>query len=204
VIEGPGVRGSTATSWSPDGKYIIIDGPAAEDSAATSNEDMFAVPTTGKRVRQLAIGTAATEESGVVSPDGRWLAYNSNDAGIVQVYIRPFLAPGARTLISGGGGTQPVWVSARELAYRNEDSDSLVVASLAFTPALRVVSRTSLFSFATYARGNRSARSYDVSRDGRRFLLLRPLGRSTDAPPVVVLHWSEEVRRRFAEQGTPR
>ena len=152
----------------------------------------------------LAVGTAATEESGVVSPDGRWIAYNSNDAGVTQVYVRPFLTPGARTLISTGGGTQPVWGSASELAYRDEDADSLVIASLAFTPVLRVVGRKSLLSFASYTRGSRSARAYDVSRDGRRFLMLRRLGEQTDRAPIVVLNWSEEVRRRFAEQGTPR
>ncbi|MDH4348310.1 MAG: serine/threonine-protein kinase, partial [Gemmatimonadota bacterium] len=91
VAEGPDVTSAMVTSWSRDGKWIVFDGVAEGDSGVAVQEDVFAVPTTGKRIRQLAVGTPADEQSGVVSPDGRWIAYNSDESGTTQVYVRPFL-----------------------------------------------------------------------------------------------------------------
>jgi len=204
AVEGPGVNGSTETSWSRDGKWIVFDGRPAEDSAGSGAEDIFTVPTTGQRTRQLVVGTPADEQSGTVSPDGRWIAYNSDESGTAQVYVRPFLTPGARSLVSTGRGIEPVWVSNTELAYRNSDTDSLTVALLEFGPTMRVVSRTALFDYAKYAMGGFSYPNYDVSRDGQHFLVVRQATVQAAAEPVVVLHWFTEVRRRFAEQGTAR
>ena len=204
MVEGPDVRGSTATSWSRDGKWIVFDGNAEEDSTPAGPEDIFAVPTTGQRTRQLAVGTPADEQSGVVSPDGRWIAYNSNESGTTQIYVRPFLAPGARSLVSTGRGVEPVWVSSTELAYRNGDTDSLTVALLEFGATMRVVSRTALFDYAKYDRASASFPNYDVSRDGQHFLVVRPSTVQAAPEPIVVLNWFTEVRRRFAEQGTAR
>jgi len=204
MVEGPDVRGSTETSWSRDGKWIVFDGNAEEDSTPAGPEDIFAVPTTGQRTRQLAVGTSADEQSGVVSPDGRWIAYNSNESGTTQIYVRPFLTPGARSLVSTGRGIEPVWVSSTELAYRNGDTDSLTVARLEFGATMRVVSRTALFDYAKYAMGSASFPNYDVSRDGQHFLVVRQATVQAAPEPIVVLNWFTEVRRRFAEQGTTR
>jgi Tol biopolymer transport system component len=202
VAEGPDVTGGTLTFWSRDGKWIVFDGVAEDDSAAATSEDIFAVPTTGKRIRQLAVGTPADEQSGVVSPDGRWIAYNSDESGTYQVYVRPFLAPGGRAMVSTTGGTEPLWVSNQEIAYR--DGDSLTVATLELGARTRVLRRTALFDYSRYRTGNASFQGYDVSRDGKRFLVVRPLEVQADPEPVVVLNWFAEVRRRFAEQGARR
>ncbi len=161
-------------------------------------------PRTGQRTRQLAVGTPADEESGSVSPDGRWIAYTSDESGTSQVYVRPFLTPGARSLVSTGRGIEPVWVSNTELAYRNGDTDSLTVALLEFGATMRVVSRTALFDYAKYAMGGFSYPNYDVSRDGQHFLVVRQAAVQAAPEPIVVLHWFTEVQRRFAEQGTAR
>jgi len=202
VAEGPDVTGGTLTSWSRDGKWIVFDGVAEDDSATATREDIFAVPTSGKRIRQLAVGTPADEQSGVVSPDGRWIAYNSDESGTYQVYVRPFLAPGGRAMVSIGGGAEPVWVSNQELAYRG--GDSLIVATLELGPRTRVLRRTAVFDYSRYRMGNASLQGYDVSRDGKRFLVVRPIEVQADPEPVVVLNWFSEVRRRFAEQGARR
>ena len=201
VAEGPDVDGGTATSWSPDGKWIVFDGTAEGDST-THDENVFAVPTTGTRTMQLAVGTPGNEESGEVSPDGRWIAYNSDEAGMTQVYVRPFLVTGGRTLISTGRGDEAHWLSNRELAYSDRDSDSLVVATLETGTTIRVLSRKALFQYSKYSRGGRSYRNYDVSKDGARFLVVRGQeAEAAPAPATVALHWFTEIQRRFAEQG---
>ncbi|MDH4132849.1 MAG: hypothetical protein OEV95_13710, partial [Gemmatimonadota bacterium] len=204
VAEGPDVTSAMVTSWSRDGKWIVFDGVAEGDSGVAVQEDVFAVPTTGKRIRQLAVGTPADEQSGVVSPDGRWIAYNSDESGTTQVYVRPFLVPGGRGLISTGRGSEPVWVSNQELAYRDGDNDSLTVAILELGARIRVLRRTALFDYSRYRMGNPSWQGYDVSRDGKRFLVTRSVEVQADPEPIVVLNWFAEVRRRFAEQGARR
>jgi len=203
VAEGPDVTSMMATSWSRDGKWIVFDGIAEGDTGRRS-EDVFAVPTTGTRTRQLAVGTAADEESGVVSPDSRWIAYNSDESGTTQVYVRPFLAPGARGLISTGPGSEPVWLSNQELAYHAGDSDSLIVAALELGATIRVLRRTGVFDYSKYISGSRSWQGYDASRDGKHFVVVRPARIQGGAEPMVVLNWFTDIKRRFAAQGVRR
>ena len=79
-----------------------------------------------------AVASPFYEQSGEVSPDGKWIAYASAETGKYQIYIQPFLAPGGRTLISAGGAQEAVWASNNELAYVNNETDSLTVALLEF------------------------------------------------------------------------
>jgi hypothetical protein len=117
----------------------------------------------------MLIPAAFGESAPELSPDGRWLAYQSDETGQMEVYVRPFLEVGARVPVSLDGGTEPAWArSGRELFYRA--GDSLFVASLAFAPALTVTERRFLFS-GPFLRGG-AFREYDVTPDDRQLLMI--------------------------------
>ena len=140
------------------------------------------------------VATPANEQVGEVSPDGKWIAYVADDAANYQVFVQPFLHPGGRVLISLGTAGEPAWASNDELTYVNRDADSMVIAHLQFGPTT-TVKRTTLFDSRPYQLGGTSVRGYDLARDGRSFLFVRPVGQRAAAEPVIVLNWREEVRR---------
>ncbi len=200
VSKGRDVVGTSAVSWTRDGKWIVVDGPPSDGKGA-GGEDVFAIPTTDtSHAMRPAVASPANEQLGEVSPDGKWIAFNSDDAGQYQVYIQPFLAPGGRTLISTGNAEEPAWLSNNELVYLNRETDSLTLAHLTFGRTIEVT-RTPLFSFQNYQSGTVSERAYDVSRDGKDFILVKPLAGREAVAPVVVLNWTTEVKRLMAAAG---
>jgi dipeptidyl aminopeptidase/acylaminoacyl peptidase len=127
-----------------------------------------------------------------LSPDGRWLAYVSEQSGTREVYIQAFPGPGARVQVSSGGGTEPVWhPNGRELFYRT--AATLMAASLAVSPELSVVRRDSLFTIGLSMPTQ--VANYDVMPDGDRFIAIRP--RSTGGPPLIIVNWTTELRERM-------
>jgi serine/threonine-protein kinase len=138
------------------------------------------------------------------SPDGRWLAYVSNESGPHEVYVQPYPGPGERHLISTNGGEQPAWrADGRELFYvqggpynRPAGTPTLMSVDVATAPAFRAGTPTKLFASAALfiAWG----RSYDVAPDGRRFLLTPATEATTNPAPaqmILVQHWFEELKR---------
>jgi len=204
IAPGKDVVQQAATFWTADGAWIVIDGTADEGSDAVGDaDDIFALPASGNGPLRRVIATQASEQTGEVSPDGRWIAYVSDDAGDFQVYVQPFLRPGGRTLVSTGPAIEPAWASNNEITYTSLTTDSLVVATLEFGSSI-AVKRTSLFDRGRYAPGAPSWREYDVSHDGQHFLFEKPLSRSERAEPVVVLNWMTEVRQAVAKQARRR
>ncbi len=198
--EGPDVIGSSAVSWTRDGKWIVVDGPP-DDEKGAGREDIFAIPTSGSpRTMRPAVASRFNEQSGEVSPDGKWIAYVSDETGKYQMYVQPFLAPGGRTLVSAGRASEAVWMSNNELVYIDNEADSVVVARLEFGATTKVT-RTALFDAKKYVKGNVSWRNYDVSRDGKSFLFLKRLAGAQAVEPVVVLNWAQEVKRLMAAAG---
>jgi serine/threonine-protein kinase len=186
-------------SFSPDGRSLVL---------------MEQTPTTGDDLRVLTlkapsggggtvypettplIHTPALERAGDISPDGHWIAYYSNESGQNQVYVRPF--PGVdegRWQISTNGGSRPAWAgNGRELFYLDNDT-ALMAVSVQTAPTFSANNPTKLFDGLWYA--GQAGRTYDVSRDGQRFLMITT-GDPTSASAniVVVLHWLEELKRR--------
>ena len=198
--EGRDVVGASAVSWTRDGKWIIVDG-SPDDRKGAGGEDVFAIPTSGTpRTIQPVVASPFNEQSGEVSPDGKWIAYASDDAGKYQVYIQPFMAPGGRTLISAGRASEAVWLSNTELAYIDNEADSLTLARLEFGPTVKVT-RTALFDTRNYLKGSQSVRNFDVSPDGKSFMFVKPRAGKAVADPVIVLNWTEEVKRLMAAAG---
>ncbi|HSR14540.1 MAG TPA: protein kinase [Gemmatimonadales bacterium] len=191
-------QGASTTFWTRDGAWIVVDG----ETARSGDEDIVAVAT-GDRTVRMVVGTPADEQSGAVSPDGRWIAYLSNEGGPYQVYVRPFLREGGRWQVSTGAAGAPLWASSTELVYPDQTSGTLMAATLQFDGSVRVARRERLFELGGYTGlYNISTPGYDVSRDGQRFLMLsRGNGTRNATTPIVTLNWFEEVRRRMAEQG---
>jgi len=198
IAPGKDVVQQSATSWTRDGAWIVIDG-FADELGSVGADDIFALPASGNGPLRTAVATTASEQTGEVSPDGRWIAYVSDDAGDFQVYVQPFLRPGGRTLVSTGPAIEPAWASNNEITYTSLTSDSLVLATLDFVGSIGV-KRTSLFDRGRYAPGAPSWREYDVSRDGQHFLFEKSLSRRERTEPVIVLNWMAEVRGMVAKQ----
>ena len=197
--EGAEIRGTAPVSWTRDGKWIVTDG-VPDSGNGGGGEDIFAIPTSGQRTMRAVISTPADEQTGEVSPDGRWIAYVSNRTGRAQIYVQPFLIPGGPTLISEGAGAEPAWASNTELAYVNTDADSVVVAELQFGSTV-TVTRSKLFDHRPFRSGNVSIRGYDLTRDGRSFVFARMVRQAVQVEPIIVLNWLEEVKRLMAASG---
>jgi serine/threonine-protein kinase len=148
------------------------------------------------------IQTTFNEVNAEVSPDGRWVAYQSNESGSNQVYVRPF--PNVDTghwQVSTGGGNKPLWArNGRELFY--EVGFALMVVTVQTTGAMFSAGNpTKLFDAAPYYFTN-SGRTYDVSADGQQLLMIKLSTSSaqnstaTAASLIVVEHWTEELKAR--------
>jgi serine/threonine-protein kinase len=104
-----------ATSWSPDGKWIL-----GEVQAETF--DLWAVPADGSGEPEVFLATAFFERFPAISPDGRWVAYMSDESGQSEIYVRPFPAAGGKWQVSDGGGSWPAWSrNGSELFFRSQD-----------------------------------------------------------------------------------
>jgi len=141
----------------------------------------------------------ANEWIGEVSPDGKWIAYESDEAGgRVEIFVRPFADPAARReKVSINGGRYPIWSprGASELFYVDLDG-AMMATSMTLSPALDVGRTTKLFDFQK-PPGNVTGRPFDVSPIDGRFLVMRPAagGASRVIDIAVVLNWFEELRR---------
>jgi serine/threonine-protein kinase len=135
------------------------------------------------------------------SPDGHWIAYTSNESGTPELYVRPYPGPGEKIRISTVGGLEPIWTaSGRELVFRSGtfERHQFFAATIRTVSPFQADAPRLLFDVTSGTYDNSvPVRSWDVSADGQRFLLLRTVA-STDKPVTVmhvVLNWTEELKR---------
>jgi len=136
------------------------------------------------------------------SPDGRYLAYSSDQSGRFEIYISSYPGPGAVTQVSAEGGTNPLWSrDGRELFYQN--GTKMMAAKVATQPSLSVGVAQELFREDFYFAGRASlGREYDVTADGRRFVMLAPAGPAASPPQIhVIVHFPEELKRLVSAGG---
>ena len=178
-------------AFSPDGTQLLF-----QETSAPHNISLIKLD--GERKPELLLQTSFDEANPDISPDGRWLAYESNESGRYEVYVRPFpKVNDGRWQISTGGGTRPLWSpSGRELFYYLAPGTLMAVrveAGTTFAAGAPAV----VFQgpYVTSVTG----RQYSVSPDGRRFLMIKNAATAGNAPPpkiTVVLNWVEELKRR--------
>jgi serine/threonine-protein kinase len=169
-----------------------------EEVQTSANNDLMALPLESDvRVARPLVASMFNEWNGEVSPDGRWLAYQSNESGRYEIYVRPFPnVEAGRWQVSTAGGTRPLWSrDGRELFYFVSPGKVMAV-SIQRGPTFAAGNPQVLFE-GRYA-APQVGRVYDVSPDGRRFLMLKESESGAEAQPpqlVVVLNWFEELKR---------
>jgi serine/threonine-protein kinase len=193
------------SSISPDGTQVLFTETVPKTGQDISLLKLGSGPATSPQLAQPLIQTAFNELNAEVSPDGRWVAYQSNESGSMEVYVRPFPhADAGRWQVSSGGGTRPVWAhNSRELFFYSANSGALMAVTVQPGGTTFSASNPSkVFDVQPYYFAT-TGRSYDVSADGQRFLMIKLASlsgpqNSTTAPPnlVVVEHWTEELKAR--------
>ena len=157
----------------------------------------------GTRKVMALLQSTSEEQNGSVSPDGRWLAYQSNCSETFEIYVRPFPnAGGGPWQISTQGGRQPLWArDGKELFFVAPDG-AIMSATVEATGTVWSAGTPSKMFGGRYVTGDStSGRTYDVSPDGKRFLMIKPGGSDAAASPptiVVVQNWRDELKRSLA------
>jgi Tol biopolymer transport system component len=151
-------------TFTPDGGSVVF-----LDAGVQGSRDLLRSGTAPGAPVDTVVATSFEESTPSLSPDGQWLAYQSAETGEIEVYVRSYPGPGARYLVSTGGGREPAWGRQRgELYYRS--SNRLILAQLELGASVTVRRRTTLFE-APFIPG-RGNRTYDISPDGKSFLFL--------------------------------
>jgi tRNA A-37 threonylcarbamoyl transferase component Bud32 len=181
--------------WSPNGEWLLLrigrGGPNRRDILAYRPEvDSAPAP---------LVADAHDDVSPAISPDGRWLAYASNESGRYEVYVRPFPdVERGRWQVSSNGGVDPLWAhGTNELYYLSPTA--MMAAEYGTEPTFRVGDQRELFPVGPeFLRGN-NYRLYDLSPDDQRFVMLRPVGQgaNTDVRVVLVENWFEELKGKM-------
>ncbi len=201
LYESPGLF--VPCSFSPDGRrlaYFTIGNNTRQDiwtlPIDTSDPDH---PKAGSP--EPFLQTPNGESSPMFSPDGHWIAYNSDESGRMDVYVRPFPGPGGKWLVSSGGGIWASWSSdGKRLFYRTTDGQIMAVDYVAAGGVFRAGKPRNWSEFHGIVPHQPSTfRNWDMSPDGRRAVMLSESQRSRQAPPKlsVVLNLFDELKRRL-------
>jgi eukaryotic-like serine/threonine-protein kinase len=178
-----------ASDWSKDGRYLIFHSLNKDTSW-----DVWALPMTmtGEKKPMVLAHTKFPEHSASLSPDGRYLAYRSNESGRNEVYVQEFPEAKSKWQVSAEGGTDPFWKGdGREIYFRSRDSRIMAVPVLpgaTFSTGTPQALFQARFSLAN-ARG-----LFRPTPDGQRFLVLSPLPKETIPPTTVVLNWASALK----------
>ncbi|MGI8785367.1 MAG: protein kinase domain-containing protein [Acidobacteriota bacterium] len=181
-----------ANSWSADGLLL-----AYTDWDPQTSGDLWILPLKGERKPQPFLRTPFDERESSFSPDGRWMAYSSDESGRIEVYVRPYPGPGEKFQISTDGGMQPIWArNGRELFYRW--AEKMMVVPIQTGPQFSAGTPRQLFEghyVWTTAYGNLP--NYDVTADGQGFVTVRGQQEEKAAMQFnVVLNWFEDLKRK--------
>jgi eukaryotic-like serine/threonine-protein kinase len=176
------------TDWSADGKYIAF---VRIEPPGKTREDIWILPLSGDRKPFPFAHTEFSEGVARFSPDGKWLAFASNESGNAEVYVAPFPGPGGKIQISTSGGHVPRWRrDGREIFYVAPDR-KLMAAEVETSPSFRVGKVRPLFQTGLQAPWI----SYDPSADGQTFLLADIQSEEVSRLITLVLNWTSELKR---------
>jgi eukaryotic-like serine/threonine-protein kinase len=184
-----GLEGNLQPSGlTPDGARVLL---------TLANKDLMVMTLDGTSHAEGLLQTEFNERNGVVSPNGRWLAYESDRSGRSEIYVAPFPdVRGALSAITAIGGTQPLWApNGQELFYVAPDG-SLMGVRVELRGGTWSAGSPATVLAALYATGAAlGPRSYDVSRDGQRFLMVKEAKPAAASQIIVAQHWIDELKR---------
>jgi len=192
-LSPPTLQHAFVSSYSTDGKYILVG------TSPESGSDVALVETMDRSTRPL-LHSRFEERAAVFSPDGRRIAYVSDESGREEVYVQPFPALDARVKISTDGGADPVWSrDGKELFFRWDRK--MMAVDVDAEPVFSARRPRVLFDCEFSSKGSSGLASYDVSADGERFVMVRERSGSSGAEVNIVLNWHEEVRELAPKSG---
>jgi Tol biopolymer transport system component len=192
----------SASSWRPDGKVL-----AFEQLNSSTSSDIMTLSIEGDEKSgwkpgesKPFVNSAFIEVAPAFSPDGRWLAYASNESGSYEAYVRPFPGPGGKWQVSTGGGRYTEWSrNGKELFYRTEDSKIMAVTYTASGDSFHA-DKPQLWSPGQFTDRGLGKYNFDLHPDGKRFAVLKAPG--TEQAPAVnkisfIFNFFDEIRRKF-------
>ena len=178
-----------ATSWSSDGRFIAYTNTTVKGN---TQNDIWILPMSADRKPFPFMQTTANEITAQFSPDGRWVAYVSDESGTNQVYIAPFPAAAGKWQISRNGGTEPRWRGdGKEIFFLSPENKLIVVAVNAIGSNLQVANAETLFEVNP---ANPPGYHYDVTKNGKRFLV-DTIKEGSSAPLALVVNWPAELKK---------
>jgi Tol biopolymer transport system component/tRNA A-37 threonylcarbamoyl transferase component Bud32 len=190
VFESPG--SVVMQDWSPDRRFLVYAAPGKQ-----SPSDLWLLPLSGDHRPSPLLQTPFIKTQAQISPDGRWIAYTSNESGTDEVYLQSFPTPGNKRQASTNGGVQPRWrKDGRELFYLASDQ-RLMAIRVQLEPAFEAEAPVPLFRTRLIPQGSQSLglpTAYDVTPDGQRFVVTIP-PEDLGPPITVVLNWAAALKR---------
>jgi eukaryotic-like serine/threonine-protein kinase len=192
ILHSEGVK--TPDDWSRDGRFLIY-----MQRAKNAGTDLWVLPLEGDRKPVPYLVTPFNEGQAKFSPDGHWVVYTSNESGVKEVYVQPFpVSSGGKWVVSNGGGSQPRWSrDGKELFYFAPDSMLMEVSVTTTGGTFQPGVPKPLFRAAILGGtggGPGAAWRWDISPDGKRFLMDTALEEATAAPVTVVLNWQSAIK----------
>jgi Tol biopolymer transport system component len=182
-------KGKFPTDWSMDGRFIIY-----YEIDPKTRRDIWVLPVGGDRKPFPFLQTEANEIGGQLSPDGRWMAYASDESGGYEVYVQSFPSGGGKRQVSTKGGIGPCWRrDGKELFYYASDG-KLMAVEVKNGASFEAGMPSALFEFRS-GNGAVTTAPYTVTADGQRFLLNALVDESGAAPLTVVVNWTAERKR---------
>ena len=179
------------TDCSSDGRFI-----AFQQQSQKTKWALWVLPLAGDRKPAVFLQTEFNEQHPAFSPDGKWIAYDSDDSGNSEIYVQTFPATGAKWQISTSGGVYPRWRrDGEELFYLAPDTKLMAVEVKAVSaqgrPALEAGATKALFQ--TYLSGPYTG--YAVATNGQRFLMSVPLEHVESSPATLVVNWTAGLKQ---------
>jgi eukaryotic-like serine/threonine-protein kinase len=181
------------TDWSRDGRFILYE----DFQPNTNKPDLWVLPMSGDRHPMPFLQTPFEERQGQFSPDGRWIAYVSDESGRYEVYVQSFPAAGAKRQISATGGTEPRWRrDGKELFYLGANG-KLMAVQVKGDSGFEASVPKALFATPPLEPGGRLLSNYSVTADGERFLINSFPEQVMSTPITVVINWTAELRKKL-------
>jgi len=174
--------------WSADGRFVLY-----REAGPKTGWDLWALPMVGDRKPIEVVNSPYEERDGQFSPDGRWVAYQSNVTGRFEIYVQPFPGPGRNWHVSTAGGTFPRWrADGKELFFIAPNAKLMSVPVTISGSTFEAGSPIPLFQTRIVTGGVAGNQTqYSVSRDGR-FLINTQVDDSTTTPITLILNWHPE------------
>jgi Tol biopolymer transport system component len=176
------------SQWSPDGRFLVYDDPQPR-----TGWDLWLLPTEGGHKPVSYLCTPFNERWGTISPDGRWMAYFSDESGKWELYVQSFPTPGSKYQVSTNGAGLTLfswWVRyGRELIYFGEDGLTLMAADVQTSPTFKAGTPHKLFKLGAGGLG------LDITRDGQRVLVPVPGGQASASTITLEMNWTAAMRK---------